>query len=597
MKNWRQTWVLAAVAAVFFAFIMLYERRIDPGRAAPSRAQRLLPGWPAPAVTAVQFQRNADLSLNLKASRTGEKWALTEPLSYPASGTVIEAVLRLVEKAEIRTRLPLPEATNGQQTLASFGLEPPLATLTLWRETNQVELFLGTNTPAADQIYARVGRAPEICVVGQDLALSLPHTMNEWRDTVLFTTESRAFDHVVIARSSGEFLLERDPTNRVWRLARPAHRADPLKMTSLLGVLLEAHALQFVTDNSNADLEGYGLLTPELEVTLLLGTNLVERVQFGKSPTNDATRVYARRASHANVVLVARSLVETLATPVADLRDRRLVTLPPGIDTIEVRSEEPFTVRQQTNDSWTVGEGWVADALFVRSWLEHLNRLQVEFVKDVVTDFSSYGLALPSRQYLFKTTITNALGPTNLVMVQLDFGTNQNDRIFVRRADEDSVYSIRLLDYYRMPSASWQLRSHQVWTFTTNEVARVIVRQGGQTRQLIRNAKAEWTTGTDQPPQPMWSLEETLFRLGDLRAVAWTARGETNRAAYGFTETGHVITLELKGERPRSLTLEFGGLSPAGMPYAAATVDGQWWIFEFPWPIYPDIKRDLSLPQ
>ena len=597
MKTWRQTWVLTAVAAGIFAFIMLYERRMDPGRAAPARTHGLLPGWPAAAITAVEVQRNAGVSLNLKVCRAGEKWQLTEPLSYPASSTVIEAVLRLVEKAEIKTRLPLPEATNGQQTLASFGLEPPLATLTLWRDTNQVEVLLGTNTPAADQLYVRVGRSPEICVVGQDLALALPRTMNEWRDTVLFTTETRAFDHVVVGRSSGEFLLERDVTNRVWRLARPAHRADPLKMTSLLGVLLEAHALQFVTDNANADLEAYGLLTPELEVTLLLGTNLVERVQFGKSPTNDATRVYARRVSHANVVVVARSLVETLATPVADLRDRRLVSLPPVIDTIEVRSEEPFTVRRQTNDTWTVGEGWLADPPFVRFWLEHLNRLQVEFVKDVVTDFSAYGLAQPSRQYLFKTTVTNAAGPTNLVVAQLDFGTNQADRVYARRTDEDSVYSIRLLDYYRMPSASWQMRNHQVWAFTTNEVARVIIRQAGQTRQLIRNGKAEWTSGTAQPPQPSWSLEETLFRLGDLRAVAWTARGETNRTAFGFTENGHVITLELNGEHPRSVTLEFGGLSPAGLPYAAATVEGQWWVFEFPWPLYPDIKRDLSLPQ
>ena len=44
------------------------------------------------------------------------------------------------------------------------------------------------------------------------------------------------------------------------------------------------------------------------------------------------------------------------------------------------------------------GEGLAADGPFVRGWLDHLNGLQVgEFVKDVVTDFSGYGLAPPAR--------------------------------------------------------------------------------------------------------------------------------------------------------------------------------------------------------
>lgn len=596
MSKWKQTGGLLVLALGLFAFILWHERP-TASNGATAHASLLLPSSYKPSATSSVLLRRAG-QLSLRAERTGETWKLTDPLAYPASGPIIEAVLHLLSKAEVRTRLPVVDLTVRGHKLGDFGLEVPQAVLVLQQESNRLELQWGTNTASGDQVYVRLAGAPEICVVGLDLAQSLPRSVNDWRDGSLFTTAPHSFDHVAVSRANGDFLLEHDATNRLWRLARPLHRADRLKMSSLLTTLLDARVLSFVTDQPDPDLEAYGLLAPAAEVTLTLGTNVLQRIQFGKSPTNDPSRVFARRLSHHNIVLVSKSLLETLHVPVADLRDRHLLILPPRVDTIEVRSEEPFTLRKQTNDLWMTGEGMVADPTFMRIWLEDISRLQVvEFVKDVVTDFSNFGLASPTRQYLFKTTVTNAVGPTNVVVAQLDFGTNQADRVFVRRTDEDSVYALRLREYYRLPAASWQLRDHQVWSFTTNDVTRVIIRQNGQVRTLLRNSRNEWSSGPDtDPPVNSWSLDETLFQLGDLRAVTWAARGETNRAAFGFSDKGHQITFELKGaDKPKTLSLEFGGASLYGLPYAAATVDGQWWIFEFPWPLYPEVKRDLSI--
>src|SRR5260221_746549 len=130
-------------------------------------------------------------------------------------------------------------------------------------------------------------------------------------------------------------------------------------------------------------------------MAVLSGTNEVAVIQFGKSPTNDPARVYARRLSNTNVVVIPRQLVETLRMPFSDWRDHRLIPFDPEtVDSIDIRADESFSLRRQTNGNFAISgpENLVAEGAFVRSWLDQLTRLVVtNFVKDGVTDFAAYG--------------------------------------------------------------------------------------------------------------------------------------------------------------------------------------------------------------
>jgi hypothetical protein len=234
-------------------------------------------------------------------------------------------------------------------------------------------------------------------------------------------------------------------------------------------------------------------------------------------------------------------------------------------------------------------------------WLKLLARLEGNVEKDVVTDFASYGLAPPAHQFLVKSTITNAAGVvTNRLVAQLDIGARQADKIFARRPDESfTVYSINPADFELLPYAAWQLRDRRVWSFTSNQVSRVTVRHNGYARQLVRSANGEWSLspGSQGVIKNTFALEETIYRLGELRAVVWVARGDENRARYGFTGDGLKLTIELKtADKPRSLSLEFGGKAPSQHLYALTTLDGQSWIFEFPVPLFLEVLRDLGNP-
>src|SRR5206468_3807678 len=94
-----------------------------------------------------------------------------------------------------------------------------------------------------------------------------------------------------------------------------------------------------------------------------------------------------------------------------------------------------------------------------------------------------------------------------------------------------------------------------------------------------------------------FELDEAMFRLGQLKAGVWVAKGEESRALYGLTEDGYKMIIELQnGDKTNAVSLEFGGVAPSNYHYALATVEGQSWIFEFPLHPYMLIMRNFKNP-
>jgi Domain of unknown function (DUF4340) len=294
----------------------------------------------------------------------------------------------------------------------------------------------------------------------------------------------------------------------------------------------------------------------------------------------------------------------------ADIRDLHLLGFAPqAVDSIEVTGLTPgerFLVQRQTNNGWAVTEpvrGSV-DTNAMSEWMDQLARLEGTVEKDVVTDFSTpYGLATPARSYILRSAVTNASGViSNRTIAQLDLGMVPDRRVYVRRPDEATVYSLSKDVVARLPREPWQLRDRRVWSFTTNDISRVTVHHGERTRTLQRSPSGTWSivegSGVVASINP--ALEETMYRLGNLRAGTWAARGEEKRVPFGFVGNTSKITIELRnGDKPVVRTLEFGrpGISPSGIPYTLTEIDGQTLVFEItPMALQFQIVRDLLNP-
>jgi hypothetical protein len=184
-----------------------------------------------------------------------------------------------------------------------------------------------------------------------------------------------------------------------------------------------------------------------------------------------------------------------------------------------------------------------------------------------------------------------------VVITRIDFGTNQEDKVFARRTDESSLYTVKVADLARLPSASWQLRERRIWSFIENDVARITIHQNGKTQEMARKGTNSWALepGSTGVIKNVLAMDEVSHRLGELTAASWIGRGDEKRADCGFTSDGHRVSLELKNGS--KLTVEFGGTAPSGCMYAQTELEDQPWIFEFPWPLYYQyVQPYLTIP-
>lgn len=597
--KWRSTILLAVLALGLFLFMWFVERHA-PTTDEKEGSQPLLSGLKMREVESILVQRTNGLLLQIQ--RTNDGWSYVLPFSYPAQVPAVEAFLSLAELLN-KDFLIVEDITR---TTNRFGLDQPQAQVTWIQGTQRAELRVGAYTLAGDQVYAQLVGMPGVYALPAKLLESLPGSLHDWRESSMIHWKGLAFNRLSVSNASRGFTLGFNPTNNGCILLKPFQaRADMAQVSRLLVNIGSAQVSRFVNDSGRADWETFGLQPPALELSIGIDTNQILAVQFGNSPTNDSSVVYARLTAHTNLVLLPRSVLDALQLSYVDLRDGRVLSpfQRESVDSIEVRGSETFTVRRQSPAEWVVTPGGLrADPTLVNDVIGWLQQMQIiEFTRDFVTDFAPYGLTPPAYSWILRGASTNAAGqPTNTYMAQLDLGGLMDQKVFARRPDESSVYGVRLGDAIKLPDMAWKFRDRRIWSFSTNEVTQVTIEQDGRKMQIRRASDGHWSVapGSSGAIKNELAVEETVHRLSRLRASVWSARGETNRAAYGFTEQSHRLTLDTKQDgKPVTYSVELGGKAPSLYTYAATKLEGESWFFEFPFDLYFMVMRDLSIPK
>jgi hypothetical protein len=66
-------------------------------------------------------------------------------------------------------------------------------------------------------------------------------------------------------------------------------------------------------------------------------------------------------------------------------------------------------------------------------------------------------------------------------------------------------------------------------------VTGLLIQQGESRRRLVRLGADSWALAPgSEGIINVFGVEETVYRLGELRAVAWTAVGEEHLSRFGF---------------------------------------------------------------
>jgi len=589
--NSKTTGIWLVIAAALLAFIFVCEHFLRPVVSGPAP---LLPNLRPVAVTSVQvFPAGA---LEICTTRTNGGWVLARPVSYPAQAAAIEALLDALQKLA-PAKISAAELREQKKSEAEFGFERPQATLILATGDQSWQLKVGNKTAPGDQVYLNLPGVDGLFLADAGWLNLIPRTADEWRDTALVDAGAGGFDWIVLTNGARVIELRRDATNHLWRMIRPLQaRADTDHITDALQRLETAAVTRFITDDAKTDASTFGLQPADLDLWLGRGTKLAASVHVGKSPANDATQVYAKREGWNTVVTTAREPLAPWRGAVNDFRDSRLFELTAPVAEIEVRGQNNFVLREQGSNDWKiVGEKFPADADNIQLFIKTLAGLRIaDFVKEAVTaaNLPDYGLAEPQREVILRTKA----GDTNAVVAQLTFGTNQDNKVFVRCAGEDFIYAVTMRDFNQLPEAAWEFRDRRIWNFNTDDVAQITIHQGGKTRQIVHNGPGKWSlvVGSQGLIEGKY-IEQTAQMFHDLAAVVWVARNLTEPEKLGFGTNNLQITLELKsGEKD---TVDFGAeYAQRQTALAAITLDGERWAFLFPPALYQLILSYLTIP-
>jgi hypothetical protein len=596
--NPKNTLYLVLLASALLAYILLFERHRPNLEEREDQARQIFPELNPAEVGRIEIVRSNQVIL---VERSGGEWQLANP-KYPAQSRRIDDWLARVKALTRRTTLTPGEVLNEPAGAAAFGLDPPSAVVVLHQPPARFNFRLGNRTVLGEKTYLQLVGASEVLVTDALVLDGLPKQASDWRSAGFVDLSRLAFNRFAATAESRDFEMEFEPESRRWRMTRPrVARVNEARFVQALQQLQALRVDQFVQDQPGVDLEPYGLDEPALTLEFRSGTNVVFGAQFGQSPTNTPDLVYARRSDYPNVVTVSRQVLDTFGVPYRDFLDYRLVDGSlDEVTRIEIQGAEDFTLQRLTNSTWNVTEPRVfaADPGLVRDFLVRMAGLTVvEVAKEVVTDLDlpNYGLADPSRAYRLSGPGASTNDPA-VLRAGLDFGSNRDGLSFVRRTDENPIYTVKTDAVQLLPDASYQFRDRRLWDFETNQVVSLTIHYKDRSVQLLRGESHQWSFAPgSQGIVNTFALEEAVYRMGKLQARAWVDQGADRLALYGIPQLDHWVEVELaEPAAPGRLRVAFGAVSPSGGPFATLELEaeGQPVVFEFPLEIY-HVYQDL----
>src|SRR5947209_2683654 len=203
--RWKTTWVLLLSAAVLFGFIYFVDQRLSSSNEPPAPPSTLVSIKPE-EITAIQVRRTNQFLL--RADRTNQSWRITAPINYPAQSEIIEHLLKSLSELTSYTYITPQELRTGGKSVAEFGLDVPVTTLTLVHNGRRTELLFGAPTPAGDLAYFQLLSTPGIYLISAEILARLPRTANDWRDQTLINLEGVNADRLEVRSLGRGFAIQ-----------------------------------------------------------------------------------------------------------------------------------------------------------------------------------------------------------------------------------------------------------------------------------------------------------------------------------------------------------------------------------------------------
>ena len=193
-----------------------------------------------------------------------ERWAFTAPTGARADRATIST---LVSRLQSDRAQSYPSEQPTDEELATFGLDEPATTLTLWTDEGGAHtLELGDATEDDEGFYARRAGQDTVFVAPRSLIDLIPESLDELRNTTVVEVARDRIESFELDRGGESLRLEKGGLD--WRIINPALDADAASVSALLSGALALQASEFGNDPVGSP--AYGFADPYLRLTFNL---------------------------------------------------------------------------------------------------------------------------------------------------------------------------------------------------------------------------------------------------------------------------------------------------------------------------------------
>ena len=350
---------------------------------------------PVPAMKAADIDglevTNAKLTTSLK--RTGETWAVTSPVNYPADQAAVKTALEKIEALSFDGVV-----TDKPDKHADYEVTEDKGVRIVAKKGGAVlaDFFIGKI--AGGMTMFRVNGKNDVWRAVGSLRFVYGKETKNWRDHEVMTFKRDEVEKVELEAAGGKVVCKREASEAgkpdKWTILESPvkiEKPDDSVPAGIMSTLMSLRAFDFA---DGVKPEESGLDKPTATATAYLKGGATKKVMVGK-PKGD--QFYVKVPDRDQVFLISKYSIERVVKKPIDFRDKSIVDVKPEqIASVVIEFADKKVELQRAGEEWkaTTPADLVVDAGKAKSLVSGFTNLKAYGFADET--FAKEGMAKPS---------------------------------------------------------------------------------------------------------------------------------------------------------------------------------------------------------
>ena len=435
MSRYWPTLLLLVILAGLSGYLYLVELPTKEQEEKQETAQKQLLPFPETSITGLSIT-TAQGPIRFKLDAPG-KWSIVAPLQTDADNREVQSLIRALVTGTI-TRT-LEEQTT---TLAPFGLEQPVTTLTITAGAEQETVSIGDSGPLSNTLY--ILRASDRRVLLTTLAPKdfINKSLMTFRRKELLRFAQNDVERVRLTYPTTEIVIDNIAKSKPrpsWKIIYPIEaEADQNEVRSLMFRLEDLKALSIIDPGPERDTVATTLTTQKVKVTLstAAGDQSVRLYQ----PDPQSGEAIAETTADGPLYRINPVLIKDLTRDLFNVQDKRLLGLDyTDVAMLSVKTRDKQYVLINQTGEWVLEDqpmmkvSQEAADLFVS---RVANLPAEERVMKQSAPLAPYGLLAPAAEFVATSKDGRTIG-------KLTLGNRAGDLLYATGQRLNGVFQVR----------------------------------------------------------------------------------------------------------------------------------------------------------